>query len=327
MMNMPNRFLPQGLLRPLAAVAAGCLMGAAPLALQAQEQDAAFQHYFDLMPSFNPATAGENDQLNIRAAFQKHAMGYDDAGQTIYAGADMAFQTGQLRHGVGVSFLNDTFGLFSLKRFSVQYAYYFRLFGGVASLGIEGDMLNQGIDGSKADLGTTGDPAFPTANVNGSKFDASAGIYYKRGAWYAGLSAMHLTAPVITVGDTYQYEIKPAYYFTAGYNIKLKTPFFSIVPSMLLQYDGTEFRSVVTGRLVYQKEKKRIYGGVAYSPTQSVAAFVGGSFHGVDLSYSYEAFTNGMGLSAGQHEVTLRYSMDLDLTKKGRNKHKSVRWL
>jgi len=47
----------------------------------------------------------------------------------------------------------------------------------------------------------------------------------------------------------------------------------------------------------------------------------------VNLSYSYEANTSGMGLGAGQHEVTLGYKLDLDLGKKGKNLHRSVRYL
>ena len=58
-----------------------------------------------------------------------------------------------------------------------------------------------------------------------------------------------------------------------------------------------------------------------------VTAFVGGIFHGVDLCYAYEANTSGMGLASGNHEVTLGYILELDLGKRGKNKHKSVRWL
>lgn len=304
----------------------GVLMFAC-LHLRAQEQDPTFVHYFELEPSFNPAAVGRTDHLSINAAFQNHAAGYDHAGNTLYAGADMAFLTGALRHGAGVSFMNDQFGLFKFQRFSLQYAHHFRFLGGTFSLGAQAEMLQMTIEGSKADLESASDPAFPTSDVNGSRFDASAGVFYQRGALYAGLSATHLTAPLISVGDAYQYEVKPTYFFTAGYNIRLKNPLYQVVPSTLIAYDGTEINAIFTGRLIYEHDKKRLYGGVSYNPTRSVAAFVGGSFHGIELGYSYEAFTSGLGLASGQHEVTLRYNMDLNLTKKGKNRHKSVRWL
>ena len=54
---------------------------------------------------------------------------------------------------------------------------------------------------------------------------------------------------------------------------------------------------------------------------------MGGTLRGVDITYGYEANTSGMGVGAGQHEVTIGYKMDLNLGRRTRNLHKSVRWL
>jgi type IX secretion system PorP/SprF family membrane protein len=307
----------------LCGIMALCL-AALPAAAQ---QDPAFVHYWQMETGFNPAAAGRTPQLAITAAVQTHAMGYEDGGSTMYAGADMAFQIGKTRHGVGLLFQNDAFGLFSHKRFSLQYAYHFRLFGGTLSVGGEADMLNESLKGSKADLATSNDPAFPTTDVSGSKFDATAGLWYAHKRWYAGFGAQHLTSPKIYLGETNEYKVHLLYNFTAGYNIRLRSPLFTICPSVMLRYDGTSFRSDITARLRYAYQKRQLYGGVNYSPQHSVAVFVGGMFHGVDLSYSYEANTSGIGLGAGQHEVTLGYRLDLNLGKKGKNAHRSVRWL
>ncbi len=291
------------------------------------QQEPAFAHYWEMEPQFNPAAAGRSPQLSINAAYQTHATGYEDAGGTMYAGADMAFTIGKTRHGVGALFQNDEIGLFSHKRISVQYAYHLKLWGGTLSIGAQADMLSESIEGSKADLADGNDPAFPSTDVSGSKFDASAGLFYTHGAWRVGLSALHLTAPTILLGETNELETKPLYYFTAGYNIRTRTPLLTIAPSVLMRYDGTDFRADLTARLIYAQDKKRIYGGVGYSPLHSVTLFVGGTFHGVDISYSYEANTEGIGIGAGNHEVTLGYRLDLDLGKKGKNRHQSVRFL
>ena len=139
------------------------------------QQDPAFQQYWQVETQFNPAAAGRTPQLNITAALQTHAMGYEDAGSTMYAGADMAFAIKKTRHGVGVLFQNDEFGLFSHKRFSLQYAFHFKLWGGHLGIGAEVDMLNESINGSKVDLNDANDPAFPNTDLSGSKFDASVG--------------------------------------------------------------------------------------------------------------------------------------------------------
>lgn len=291
------------------------------------QQEPAFTHYWLIEPQFNPAAVGRSPQLSITAALQTHASGYADAGNTMYAGADMAFQIGRTRHGVGVLFQNDEFGLFSHKRFTAQYAYNFKLFGGRMSIGAEVDMLNESINGSKADLNDANDPAIPTTDLSGSKFDASVGIFYTHKKWYVGLAMQHVTSPLVRLGETNEYKIKSLYNFTAAYNIKLKSPLFTIVPSTILRYDVSAFRADITARLQYSHEKKQLYAGLGYSPQHSVTGFIGGMFHGVDLGYSYEANTSGMGLTAGQHEITLGYRLDLNLGKKGKNIHKSVRWL
>ena len=291
------------------------------------QQDPAFVHYWQVEPQFNPAAVGRTPQLSITAAFQSHASGYDDAGSTMYAGADVAFQIGKTRHGVGALFQNDNIGLFSHKKFSIQYAYHFRLWGGTLSIGAEADMLNESLNGSKVDLGDANDPAFPSTDLSGSKFDASVGLYYAHRRWYAGVAMQHLTAPTVKLGETNEYSVKSVYNLTAGYNIRLRNPLLTITPSTLLRYDGTAFRADITARLQYAHEKKRLYCGLNYSPQHSVTGFVGGMFHGVDLSYAYEANTSGMGIGAGQHEITLGYRMDLNLGKKGKNVHRSVRWL
>lgn len=291
------------------------------------QQEPDFAHYFELEPQYNPAAVGKSPQLVINAAYQSHASGYDDAGGTVLAMANTAFQTGGFRHGVGVLFQNDEIGLFSTKRFAVQYAFLFKLFGGYLSIGAEADMINEDVDGSKADLWEGNDQAFTNSELSGSAFGFSAGLYYQRGPFHAGLSALHLTSPKLELGETNEYNLKPHYYFTAGYNIRTRNPFFKIEPRVLVRYEGTELRANITAALRYERERKLLYGGVTYTPERSVTAFVGGMFHGVNLSYSYEAFTNGLGLGFGQHEVTLSYSMELDFSKKGRNYHKSVRWL
>lgn len=291
------------------------------------QQAPAFAHYWDMLPQFNAGAVGRNDQLRITAAYQAHNMGFDDAGGTMYAGADMAFALGKTRHGVGLVFENDAIGLFSHQRFCAQYAYQQRLFGGRLGIGVEVDMLNEKVDGSKADLIDPNDPAFPSSEMTGSKFDVSVGLFYQRKGLEVGLSAAHLTSPTILMGETNEIKVKSLYNFYAAYNIKTKNPLFNIVPSTMLRYDGQEFRADITARLLYAKDAQRLYGGVTYSPMHSVTGFVGGRFHGIDLSYSYEANTEGIGLLHGNHEVTLGYTLDLNLSKKGKNLHRSVRFL
>lgn len=291
------------------------------------QYDAAFMRYWQVEPQLNPAAVGREDELNITVAMQTHATGYEDAGSTLYAGADMAFALGNTRHGVGLTLVNDEIGLFSHKRFSAQYAYHHKLWGGRLSGGLQVDMLSESVDGGKAETNDPNDPVFSDGDMSGSQFDASVGLFYTHRRWYAGLAMQHLTAPTISLGDKSELKVNSAYNFMAGYNIPTKYPFITVTPSVILRYDGTDFRSDLTARVKYSGEGRTLYGGVNYAPQYSIGAFFGFVFHGLDICYGYEANTNGLGIAAGNHEITLAYKVDLNLGKRGRNMHKSVRWL
>ena len=96
---------------------------------------------------------------------------------------------------------------------------------------------------------------------------------------------------------------------------------------MLARTDATAWRVDVTARVRYSYEKRIMYAGVSYSPTNSVTVLIGGNFHGVSLGYSYEIYTSAISFGNGSHEIFIGYQTDIDLQKKGRNRHKSVRLL
>ena len=291
------------------------------------QYDVSFSHYWDLEPYFNPGAVGKQQKLNIAAAYAMSFAGFENNPRSMYVGADMPLYFLKNYHGVGLSLLNDQIGLFTHQRLAVQYAYKHRLFGGMISDGVQLGLLSEGFDGSKVDVEDSGDPALATSDVNGSAFDVGFGLYYSRGPWYVGVSAQHITSPLVALGETSELQIDPTFYLTGGYNIKLRNPFLTIHPSVLVRIDGVEWRGDVSGRLVYTNDKKVMYGGVSYSPTNSVTVLVGGSFHGVHIGYSYEVYTSGISIGNGSHELIIGYQMDVNLFKKGRNKHKSVRIL
>lgn len=319
-------FLAQHKLMRVAMVLLVLLAGMGANRVQAQ-QDVAFLHYWRMETQWNPAAVGQSPQLSVQGAVQTHAMGYEQAGSTMWAGADMAFALGRTNHGVGAMFLNDNIGLFSHKRFSLQYAYHQPWRGGTIALGLQADMLQEGIDGSKADLGDKNDPAFPTAQVKGSAFDLSVGSYYQRKGFRLSAAYHHLAAPTVRLGETHELPIRGVLNVGTQYNIRTSSPLFTITPSAMLRSDFTDYRVDLTLRGEYKFENRLIFAGINYAPQRSVGLFVGGTLQGIDISYGYEANTSGLGLGAGQHEIVIAYRLPIDLGKKQRNLHKSVRWL
>lgn len=291
------------------------------------QYDVSFSHFWDMEPYYNPAAAGKENKLNIAAAYAMSFTGFENNPKSMYIGADMPIYFLKKYHGVGVSLLNDQIGLFTHQKLALQYAYKQKLFGGTLSIGLQLGFISEKFDGSKVDVEDSSDPALTKSDVNGSAMDLAAGIYYTHGSWYVGVSAQHINAPLVELGETNELQIDRTIYLTGGYNIKLRNPFLTIHPSALIRTDGSSYRADIAGLLVYTNDKKMLYGGVAYSPSNSVTAHIGGLFHGVKIGYSYEIYTSGISLANGSHELFIGYQTTLNLYKKGKNKHKSVRLL
>ena len=290
------------------------------------QYDPSFSHYFDMESSFNPATVGKQSKLNIVAAYALDMAGFEHNPRTMYLSGDLPFYALKNSHGAGVSFLNDQIGLFTHQRVAFQYSLKRKILGGNLGIGAQVSLVNESFDGSKVDVGDSGDPAFSTTDVNGNGVDLGLGLYYQYTSWYLGASVLHVNSPVINLGETNEMKLTPSYYFTGGYNIKFRNPFLLMKPSVLFKYDAA-WRADLTCRFVYQHEKKQMYCGLTYSPNTSVTFLVGGRFHGVMLGYSYELYTSTLGLGNGSHELFLGYQMDVNVMKSGRNVHKSVRIL
>lgn len=302
------------------------LLALSALTVKAQ-YDVSFGHYWTMEPSFNPAAVGKESKLNVAAAYALQMAGFEHNPNTMYVAADMPFYALKSYHGAGIQFINDNIGLFSHKRIGLQYAYQPQLLGGKLSVGLQLSMLSESFDGSKVDLIDGSDPAFATSSINGTGFDISFGVYYKHRDWYVGLSGLHLNAPTVELGEKNELAVSSSYYLTGGYNIQLKNPFLTIQTSVLGRTDGVAYRADVSGRLLYTHEKRVMYAGLSYSPTNSVTIQIGGVIRGIRLGYSYEVYTSAINVGNGSHELFVGYQTELNLYKKGRNLHKSVRFL
>ena len=291
------------------------------------QQEPSFSHYWAMESSFNPAAAGKESVINVTGAYAMTLAGFEHNPRTMYVGADMPFYLISNYHGVGLQLVSDEIGLFTHQRLAMQYAYKLQLFGGTISAGVQVGMLSEKFKGSELDLEDSDDPAFSKSDVTGTALDVAAGLYYKHRHWYAGISVSHITAPSIELGDRSILDISRTYYLTGGYNIRLRNPFLTIHPSVLARTDGTGYRVDVTTRVKYTHENRMFYAGVAYSPTNSVTALIGGIFHGISLGYSYEVYTSAISIGNGSHELFVGYQTELNFGKKGRNRHQSVRIL
>lgn len=291
------------------------------------QYDMVFSHYFDLESSYNPAAAGMASKLNVNLAYSMQMMGFENKPSTAYIGGDLPIKGMGGTNGLGAQFFTDNIGLFTHQRIAVQYAYHKKL-GKKGSIGIgaQAGLLTEKFDGSKLDLEDANDPAFVKSEVDGKGLDVAAGVHLQFPKWYLGISAQHLTFPTVELGEYNELKIDAAFFLTGGYTFQLPNPNFAIATSALVRTDLTAYRGDVTARVVYTHEEKRMYAGIGYSPMNSATLYIGGTVQGINLGYCYEAYT-GIGMKHGAHEIRLGYQTELNLGKKGKNRHQSVRFL
>lgn len=292
--------------------------------------DAVLTNSWALQSYYNPAAAGVDGLLNVQAVYSKQMMGFEGSPSTMLINADLPLFFINNNHGAGMGFMNDNAGLFATKKLYLEYAYHQKLFGGKLSASIRPAMLMENMDGTKADLIDSNDPAFVTSEANGYAFDLDFGLRYTyKNIWYAGISAMHLLGPTIKLGDdkTHELSLDPEFFVTGGYKVRFRYPRYALDMHAILRSDLDVWRGDIMARLMYDGPKHKIYGGLMYSPTYSVGFLLGYDFHGISIGYSYEAYTGGIGALNGSHEIVLGYQMDLNKFKKGKNMHKSVRIL
>lgn len=292
--------------------------------------DAAFTNSWALQSFYNPAAAGLDSKLNVQGAYSMQMVGFEGAPSTMLINADLPLFFLSPKHGAGMAFTNDAIGLFTNKRIQLQYAFHQKLFGGRMSIGIRPALLMVGFNGSELDVNDPGDQAFASSDVKGNAFDLDFGLRFTyKQLWYAGISCVHLLGPTVTLGDDKTNEVKvdPTIYAQGGYALTFRHPRYKLVTDAILRTDMQNWRGDLTARLLYDGEKHKLYGGMMYSPTVSVGVMFGFDFHGINIGYSYEMYTGGIGAKNGTHEILIGYQQDLDIFKKGKNLHKAVRLL
>lgn len=291
------------------------------------QYDPYFSHYFDMQTVFNPATVGKQDQLNVIGAYAMNLAGFENAPRTFVVAGDIPFVALKQVHGVGAQLMNDQIGLFTHQRISLQYSLRKQLGGGWMSGGVLLGLLDEKWGGSKLEVIDTGDKVLAQSDIDGSGLDIGLGVFYQRKNWYAGLSALHLTNPSIELGTSNVIKVSPMLYATGGVSFQLPNPLLKVALSALVQSDLTAYRGDLTGRLIYEYDDQMMYAGIGYSPTNSATLLIGGKLHGVVVGYSFEMYTNGISIKNGSHELFVGYQTDIELGKKGKNRHQTTRTL
>jgi len=289
--------------------------------------------YMYMPTAYNPAAVGEGDLLKVAGLHRMQYVDIANAPMSTWFTFGSPFVIGKTRHGAGVRFLNDRFGLFTNQAFYVQYAYRQKLGKGYLSVGIDLGFVNVGFRGDSVNLKDMedeyhdqDDEAIPQGSKSGMKFDMGLGIWYSTPIWWVGASYSHLTRPKVNWDDYSAVKLLGTMYVTGGYRFRLKDHReWVLTPSALVMSDFVSWDVNLTLMCDY---KDRYRWGLGYRIDGSVNILIGiDIIAGLQLGYSCELPTNKLMLeSYGSHEIYLAYGFDI-LKPKRTNKYKSIRYL
>lgn len=303
------------------------------------QNEAQSSQYWAVPTSYNAAMAGCDSALHVTAYDRMQWVGVEGAPRTFFVSADMPFNLFRRRMGGGVSVLNDKAGLFTTTYVNLQLSVSMKLWGGRLAVGVQPGFVNQSFDGSGISV-PSGEPwesgnDLPTGTVAGKGFDLGLGIYYERGWWYGGLSALHLTQTELKLGNSAYSELQNTLFFIAGGNIPLKNTLFILQPSVLVKSVLSKTQTDITLRVTYDwgarkmgNGTRRFWLGTTYRPEDAVAVMVGAEMGPVRLGYCYDIGISALAReSNGSHEIMATWTMPIELEKRLKHPKKSIRIL
>ena len=291
--------------------------------------------YMYMQSAYNPAAVGEGDLMKVAGMHRMQYISISNAPMSTWFTFASPFVIGKTRHGAGVRFLNDRFGLFTTQAFYGQYANRQKIGKGYLSVGVDLGFVNVGFKGDSVNLKdledeyhTDGanDEAIPTGSKSGMKFDMGMGIYYCTPIWWVGASYSHVTRPVVDWDEKSEMKMIGTLYMTGGYHFRLKDyREWVLTPSVMVMTDFVSWDVNLTLMCDY---KDRYRWGLGYRIDGSVNILLGVDIiSGLQLGYSCELPTNKLLVeSYGSHELFLAYGFDI-LKPKRTNKYKSIRYL
>ncbi|MDR0685927.1 MAG: type IX secretion system membrane protein PorP/SprF [Dysgonamonadaceae bacterium] len=314
--------------------------------------DMQMTNYWAAIGYLNPAYAGQTETLDATALTRMQWLGITNAPKSTVVTVSMPYELMGHKHGLGGKMYSDKAGLFSVSMFAGQYAWTKKMLKGTLRAGLEIGQINQTFDGTKIEIPEDEyhqqtDQAIPTSLVNGKSIDASLGIIFTQKKWFAGISVAHLLAPKIDLTETNIYEIPRTYYLVNGYNIILNNPLLELRPMIILKtmemsalYLESDSNKTETNNLkammrnsqidasVRLHYNDRFWAGLTWRNGDAIGVMLGMKIKMLEAGYAYDFPISVLrSESTGSHELFLRYRIDINLKKKKKDKHKSVRFL
>ncbi len=279
------------------------------------QQDPQFTQFFNNKLIMNPGYAGAKDAICATMLGRFQWVGFQGAPTSALISVDLPVWTkGNNQISAGLTTYMDFIGFEKNYALRVAGAYRRKNLGpGHLSVGVDFGFSNKGIE-NPTWIYPSGmpDPNIPASgsSFNNFGFDLGVGVYYHTDTWYAGVSALHLTA-----SEFKDINVRQArhMFFLGGYTFKsIGGSDFDLNPNVLVK---TEFATVQFDANLIVIWREYYWGGLTYRIQDAVAINLGMNFgaltpklNGLQIGYSYDINTSRLNaFNSGTHEVMLRY--------------------
>ena len=256
----------------------------------------------------NPAYAGQNEALNITAAYRQQWTSVEGAPRTMNFSGHMPIQG--VNSGVGLVVWSDRIGKTSQTSISGAYSYKIKMDIGVLSAGLSLGLQQLKTDYAASNLNGVVDPTFASGDINQWKFNTGAGVFLAGDKYFVGFSIPQMLSNQFSnESGVEQIRTTTRYYLTGGYIIDLGASLFSLKPYVMLNVeDGGPFNYDINLQAYYNEQFSL---GLQYKSTNALALLIElvidkttyvGYSHDFSFGKSFEGIYTG-----GSHEFVVSF--------------------
>jgi type IX secretion system PorP/SprF family membrane protein len=289
------------------------------------QQDPSFSQYFFNPMYYNPGYAGSRGVLSGTLVDRSQWVGMSGAPETQSLNLHSAIPNSKI--GLGLQVMTDKAGPLRNTSFGLIFAYHLHL-GPEARLafGIEGLLNDLHLDFDKLAVENPADQSFINNSNSSWVPDASAGLYFYKRRFYAGLASTNLIQSRFKFQNTEGANLAKFfrhYYFMTGV-VKDISENFAIRPSLLIK--AVEAAPVVFDLNASVIYKQQLYLGLGYrfgkridigGMDNMLVANIEYDFKNfLRFGYSYDVYLNRSGnYNSGTHEIMVGWDLDFTKTK------------